>query len=54
MSCEIARPAIKFYVEPNNTDMYQKDLSCFLTKTSLEEIQWINISRKRLSFKTII
>ena len=38
----------------NNTDMYQKDLSCFLTKTSMEAIQWINISRNRLSFKTII
>lgn len=37
----------------NNADLYRNNLSQFLAKTSLETIQWINISRNHITFETI-
>ncbi len=37
----------------NNTDIYRQNLIRFLARTTLETIQWINISRNRISLETI-
>ena len=45
--------ALKVTTFENNTDIYRQDLIRFLARTPLETIQWINISRNRISLVTI-
>lgn len=45
--------AFKVTTFENDIANYRNDLSRFLNKTSLETIQWINISRNRITFETV-
>ena len=45
--------AFKVTTFENNANLYRNHLSQFLANTSLETIQWINISRNHITFETI-
>lgn len=51
----LCAPCIAFRLTTfdNKTDGYRKDLASFLNRTKLDAIQWINISRKQLTFETL-
>lgn len=52
---DLCAPRIAFKVTTfeHNAIGYRKDLMRFLDRTELEAIQWINVSRNRLVFKTL-